>query len=377
MIEVLLAMLKSGWVEDVAPMLTLTRSLYGHSGLWTSFLAKEAGAARVLSAARHGNAARLTFLLHCGDFSSETSNGTSLSLLAGASGGTAVLAALHDFFSECLNCCDPDGNTPLHLASAAGHVDAVRFLITHSDDVTLNFRDAFGLTALHLAIHQGQAAVVGVLAGSTRVQLACGSEHALSLAVSMGKVECVQSLVRCERVLVTAVSAVGAAGMNILMRAAIVCPPALPVLLQAFSCPLLHKHKLPRVNDRDQEGRSALFYAAGASSPLAIHALCAAGASLKLLDRLGRTCLQFVPAGKPGSERCRELLLNLGAALPVRVPVAAGLPGGAASSASPAQAPASSSSSSSSSSNMQQDPNGYDSGSYESESEWEEQDAEL
>jgi hypothetical protein len=67
-----------------------------------------------------------------------------------------------------VNCAAYDGRTPLHLASAEGHADLVRYIIAAGGRP--DARDRWGRTPLADAVAEGHAAV----------------EHALRLAGSVG-----------------------------------------------------------------------------------------------------------------------------------------------------------------------------------------------
>ena len=56
---------------------------------------------------------------------------------------------------------DNFNQTPLHWASAEGHVDMVKLLIKHGADVNLS--DLYGFTPLHCAALEGRSSVARVL----------------------------------------------------------------------------------------------------------------------------------------------------------------------------------------------------------------------
>ena len=58
--------------------------------------------------------------------------------------------------------CDQDGSNALHSASAAGHVEIVKFLIPKCGDGQFDL-DRDGNTCLHCAAQEGHLAVVKYL----------------------------------------------------------------------------------------------------------------------------------------------------------------------------------------------------------------------
>ena len=80
---------------------------------------------------------------------------------AAANDGVARLQELLLEAGVSPNCCDYDKRTPLHVAAAEGHIEAVRLLLQHGAEV--NARDRWGSTALSEAIRFQHEACARVL----------------------------------------------------------------------------------------------------------------------------------------------------------------------------------------------------------------------
>jgi len=90
---------------------------------------------------------------------------------------------------------DSEGCTPLMVAAAAGHADAVRELLKHDDRIDL--ASAYGWTPLNLAANHGHEAVVEFL-------LECGAEYDIFTAVARGDSARIETLVREDKTLLEA-----------------------------------------------------------------------------------------------------------------------------------------------------------------------------
>lgn len=81
-------------------------------------------------------------------------------LLEAARDNGAITAALDS--GADIETRDASGATPLHLAAAAGHVEAVRQLVIRGG-ADMNARDNAGRTAMHLAAENGRQGVLNAL----------------------------------------------------------------------------------------------------------------------------------------------------------------------------------------------------------------------
>jgi len=85
---------------------------------------------------------------------------------------------------------DSDGFTPLMIAAAAGHTEAVRELLKHDDRI--DRANKYGWTPLNLAASRGHEAVVEFLLGR-------GAEYDIFTAVAQGDLKQVQVLMKADR----------------------------------------------------------------------------------------------------------------------------------------------------------------------------------
>ena len=65
----------------------------------------------------------------------------------------------------------PGGSTPLHRAAYCGHSEAVRLLLRHNADITL--QDSDGFTAVHKALQQQQLPVLTLFMQQCEAQVPC------------------------------------------------------------------------------------------------------------------------------------------------------------------------------------------------------------
>ena len=121
------------------------------------------GVTALLIAVKYGFTEVAQWLLRAGaSVSLVTLQGLSVVHVAAREGHTELLHALLETAPELANLATTEGGrTPLHTATTRGHVDGARDLLAHGADV--NARSADGLTALHVAVAEGQVEVLVAL----------------------------------------------------------------------------------------------------------------------------------------------------------------------------------------------------------------------
>ena len=121
------------------------------------------GVTALLIAVKYGFTEVTQWLLRAGaSVSLVTLQGLSVVHVAAREGHTELLHALLETAPELVNLATTEGGrTPLHTATTRGHVDGARDLLAHGADV--NARSADGLTALHVAVAEGQVEVLVAL----------------------------------------------------------------------------------------------------------------------------------------------------------------------------------------------------------------------
>jgi ankyrin repeat protein len=93
------------------------------------------------------------------------------------------------FGSANFSCRDWRGQTPAHYASAAGHLDCLRFLI-EDKGCEINSKDNFGFSLLHTAFESGQIPVIQYLLGNNpEITADCLGRTPLGLASEKGQIE--------------------------------------------------------------------------------------------------------------------------------------------------------------------------------------------
>ncbi|NOX52825.1 MAG: hypothetical protein GXP16_20170 [Gammaproteobacteria bacterium] len=108
------------------------------------------------------------------------------------------------FYAVGVNCKNPDGNTPLFIATKYGQLEAMRLLLHHSADV--NLRNQLDMTPLMLAAAMGRSDIVSLLLRNDislvtgvnpNLKMTSGST-ALYLAAEKGDEEIVNMLIERE-----------------------------------------------------------------------------------------------------------------------------------------------------------------------------------
>lgn len=111
-------------------------------------------------------------------------------------------------FTECIfhllqagalpNACDPQGNTPLHVAATSGHSLAITILCNHGKDLDINAQNNDGETPLYLASQHGDIHCLNSLIESgADVNLATNTGYTpLHTAAQNNNYQCVRTLVQ-------------------------------------------------------------------------------------------------------------------------------------------------------------------------------------
>ncbi|XP_060762606.1 transient receptor potential cation channel subfamily A member 1a [Neoarius graeffei] len=118
-------------------------------------------------ASRGGHVKVVELLLRKGALFHSDYKGWSCLHHSAAEGYTQTMDSLLISNIKLLDKADADGNTALHLAARAGHVAAVRLLLSRGAQILLNRSDA---TFLHEAIHSGRKDVMNAVIDSNRCE---------------------------------------------------------------------------------------------------------------------------------------------------------------------------------------------------------------
>ena len=86
------------------------------------------------------------------------------------------------------NSCDYDSRTPLHIASAAGHLDAVKFLCSMSN-INVNAMDRWHATPLRDSVRQGHIEVASLLRSKGAVTINRNLGYRLCSAAATGNID--------------------------------------------------------------------------------------------------------------------------------------------------------------------------------------------
>jgi ankyrin repeat protein len=226
----------------------------------------------------------------------DSSGNTPLHLAAAAGAEDAIKRLLAA--AAAASCLNSKGELPLHLAIAGGHTAAAVRLIAAAkapDAQWVNAVSAAGAAPIHLAAVKDLSILLALLKCSAlQVGLVDGAgQTALHLAAAGGFVQCIRSLVRAgaDR------DAVDASGATPLHRLPLASKPQLLALLAT-----------PGNIKRVVGGTTLLHTAAAGDSEEVMAALLAAGAAAGTQDSRGECAL--VPAARHGSPVVLHLLLR-------------------------------------------------------------------
>jgi serine/threonine-protein phosphatase 6 regulatory ankyrin repeat subunit B len=181
--------------------------------------------------------------------------------------------------------------TPLHLASKYGHHRCVETLLDYHADI--NRKDGSGLTALHLATCYDHHKCVKILLNrgakiNERAHYGCTALH---WASERGLSKCVRILLQyLEDDTINAKDYFN--GMTALHRAVFYSrTEILKILLNEAEYGT--KKGTLNVNEKDQSGRTALYYACQNGLFDCIKLLLDSGAQINELDRFGKSVLDY------------------------------------------------------------------------------------
>lgn len=220
---------------------------------------------------------------------------------AAASGNLVELNGLLDRNASAINQKDSDGRCPLHLAVAAGRLDAGRLLIDRGADP--NAEDGAGRTPLLLACERSDFSMFAMLLSShARIDTRdkAGRTPMISAIMAAGdseqsraaQLKIVRSLIRLKG----SVRAADSEGMSPIHAAATRGRIEVARLL------LKHGAKVTQV---DQKGRTPLHVAAMSGQVKFIEFLLEAGADIEAKDKEGETALHVAARrARTGVIRC-------------------------------------------------------------------------
>jgi hypothetical protein len=218
---VLALTIRSKFGQDVEPVLSLSRALWGDAALWTSAvtdlphgLVRREGPAqkgskvlfgfqvpakrtRLMYAAQAGSVARLRRLVAQGA-QLELKDYAGRAALFFAS-QTGRVEAVRELLARgaAAGAADLDGITPLYVASLYGHVEVVRELLAQGAAANVNAASGSGYTPLHVASYGGHLEVVRelLIRGASPALKTKSGANALSIATQRGKTHIVELLV--------------------------------------------------------------------------------------------------------------------------------------------------------------------------------------
>ena len=282
-----------------------------------------------------------------------------LSQLRDSRGRTFIQAAIEDGTDECvkkilitykgtsiIHTVDSKGKNALHIASIFGKSSLIELLT--SEGINVNEEDRDGLTPLHWAIHEGKTETVraliqqgasldkpwalpgnvkryplemAIVAGDPTVLITLldkdpfqkldlshpvhGIGNLLHLAIRSNQAPMLEHLLSKHAEKVKSLfSQKDPEGRTPLQLAAF--------LGDLYAIRLLHAHKVDFNQGADQEGGTAVHYAARGEQPEAIRLLDWLGAPLQSLDDMGRSPVTIVEGEKTlSAKKCKGLLLTL------------------------------------------------------------------
>lgn len=199
--------------------------------------------------------------------------------IAAEAGVLGVIQALLNANPFCWNTISRIGRTPIHTAAHCGHLDVVTELITHSkaDGFDINAQDSSGHTAVHMAIMGGHSDVLCHL-------LAAGASASILNNRGMGPLHIAAAAGEHDTHFLTT-SAHAIANLRSLL---------------AVSC-------VENTDQVDCAGLSALHHAAIHGSVGMAEFLAEQGWNPQLVDKFGRTPLQYIEASSAGLQGLAKL----------------------------------------------------------------------